>query len=179
MGCLGLVKGLPFRRGFTILIVLYFFMRLVVSFSSYSSISNVSDNVFDIFMLCATLVFFLYFAKVYCLISPEKSCFRVLPISFLAFSFTALNTIPKLLLLCAGRPALDHDTPSCLITNIAMGVFIAVFTLRLFSKNNLPVKRRSTRIIDDSVLPVSDKSFLVKPYKKKKGSMSIVGVTRK
>lgn len=160
-GCLGFVKKFNFLRGALILTVIFMFMRLVISFSSYSSLAGITDSYFDIFMLCSYLCFFLFFAKTVCFVSIKKSCFNILPSAFLSIFFTAVNTIPRLLMYMFKKSALVHPTPTYLFTNIAIGVFIGLFAFYLFSKSNFRVKRHTTVILPENHSDISNDSFIV------------------
>lgn len=160
-GCLGFVKNFNFLRGFMVLVVLFGFFRLIVTFSCYSSLAGVTDSYFDIFMQCSQLCFLLFFAKSVCLIKTEDSCFAVLPTAMLTIGFTAVNVIPKLLMYCIGKSELVHPSPTYLFTNLALGIFAAIYAYRMFSIKNFDLKRPSTIILSKKFADVSDDSFLV------------------
>lgn len=161
-GLLAFINNFNFLRGFLVAAVVFLFFRLILSFSCYSALASMADSYFDIFMQCSLLVFALYFAKSVCFIKTESSCFAVLPTALLAIGFSAVNVVPKLLMYVVGKGAVVYHTPVYLLTNLALGIFAAVYTHHLFSSKNFTVKEHSTKILPKDVVDVSDDSFLTK-----------------
>lgn len=158
-GLLGFVKNFNFLRGWLSVAIVFAFFRLIVAFSCYSSLAGVADSYIDIFMLCAQLCFLLYFAKTVCDISIRKSSFAVLPTAIVAIYFTAINTLPKIIMYCIGKSSLVHPSPVYLITNLAIGAFAIAFAYSLFCKENMRTKVPSTIILPADNVEVSDDSF--------------------
>ena len=158
-GLLGFIKNLPFRRGLLIITVCYSFMRLVTSFVCYAPTARTADSVIDIFALCSVLVFFLYFAKIYCWIDMDKSCIRIFPFAVLSVGFCTVNTLPKLIMYLLGKPELVHSSPAFVVTDLALALFIGVFTYSLYRAKNLPVKHHTSKMMSSKNIAVKDNSF--------------------
>ena len=108
--------------------VVYWLIKLVNLFTTYSALSNTFDNIFEIFTLCSVLYFFLSLAKGICLEPNEKSVKTLNASAYLA-SFMALAcSVPKAIIVLTNNQSILGDNKSFLIL-LLTGVYILTFIL--------------------------------------------------
>lgn len=109
--------------------VLYWFMRLVIVFSAFSSLATIPDNVFELSALCLMLISALWYAKAICLGVEGKQKAFMEPV-FLTTAFVCFTTaIPRLAIMLSGNESLLHKTWLPVMTPIAAGIYFLVFAL--------------------------------------------------
>ncbi len=109
--------------------VLYWFMRLVIVFTAFSSLATIPDNVFELCALCLTLISSLWYAKVVCLGVEGKQRAFMEPV-FLTTAFVCFTAaIPRAAVILSGSESLLHKTGLPVMTPIAAGIYFLVFAL--------------------------------------------------
>lgn len=108
--------------------VVYWLIKLVNLFTTYSALSNTFDNIFEIFTLCSVLFFFLSFAKGICLEPNEKSIKTLNASAYLASFMAFACSAPKAIIVLTNNQAILGDNKSFLILFLT-GVYILTFIL--------------------------------------------------
>ncbi len=112
-------------------------LRLIRLFIRVSSMSIIADNVFAMLANCATVLFFLEFAKAANNFDTEKCYKKLLSTGFAAVIFCLVSSGSHLVAIMAVKQINIHeDLISCLIC-LATGLFVWTFILAFFSGNNL------------------------------------------
>ena len=122
--------------------------RLVSSFISFTGMANITENIYDILMFCASLFFFILMAKILSGVYVIRSIHYLYPVGLITSLLCIICSIPRYFVVLIGREEMLHKSTTLDISVLATGIFIAVFTLKLYSKNNLDKRLRSTKTID-------------------------------
>ena len=109
---------------FLIIPAVFFLFRIIVVFITYSGVSTIADNVFELASLCASLIFMMQYAKIQNSVNTEKTNAKVLPTALAACLIIFTQVIPIIIAMLSENDALIHSSslyiPSCLF----MGIFI-------------------------------------------------------
>lgn len=103
--------------------VVHAFVRLAVAFANYTSLSNISDNLYDTAMMCAALLFFLWLAKEEAGVDPARTSFRLLPVSLLTSQLCFLCAVPPAIVTLLRGAPLRHGTTTGFAADLALGLF--------------------------------------------------------
>ena len=109
---------------FLILPALFYIFRIIVVFVTYSGVSTIADNSFELASLCATLICMIQFAKIHNGVSTEKVEKRILPTALAAGMIIFTQIIPVIIAMLSGNGSLVHSNILFAPTCIVMGVFI-------------------------------------------------------
>ena len=112
--------------------IVFWFVRLVIIFTSLSTLANISDNIFELAALCLLLLSSLNIAKLACLPQTEKFT----SFSFALFLTTALvcfvNSLPRAILIIGKNTAFLHKNDLPVMTTLIAGVYILLFAVNFF-----------------------------------------------
>ena len=122
--------------------------RLVSSFISFTGMANISENIYDILMLCVNLFFFVTMAKILCGVYVIKNIRHIFQVGLIASLLCIICSAPRYFVVLIGQQDMLHESTTLDISVLATGLFIAAFTLKLYSRSNLPKKVHSTKTID-------------------------------
>ncbi len=125
--------------------VLFFFMlKLISTFTVYSTVSVIADNVFHIAFLCCAMIFALFFLKLENGIRPGHSAYRLFPLGAMTVILSACCVIPVIVAFVLGQQARIHTDPNALVFPAGVGVFAACYVLALYKKKNIIRRKRNT-----------------------------------
>ncbi len=116
--------------------VVYWLVKLVNTFTTYSALSNTFDNIFEIFTLCSLLFFFLSLSKSLSLEPDAKNIKTLNAASYLACFMAFSCSVPKAIVILTNNGWMLGDNKSFLIL-LLTGVYILTFILSN-TKNNRP-----------------------------------------
>lgn len=136
-------------------VILYVY-KLVASFISYTGIANISENMFDVAMLCVTLFFFLLHGKYLSEVTSPKKSRIIFPVGLVASLFCFLCTIPRYAIILLGASNILHESALPNISDFIMGVYIAAFVLICFRKG-----KRIKRVPTIGIIPPQNQA---QPY---------------
>lgn len=122
--------------------------RLISSFVSFTGMANITENVYNILMLCANLYFYVLMAKIISGVYPIKSIRFAYPVGLIASLLCTICAVPRYFVVLIGQGDMLHQSIAPDISVLASAVFIAVFTLKLYSKANLDKKKHTTETIN-------------------------------
>ncbi len=117
--------------------VIFWGMKLIIIFSNYSSLSTIAENVFELAALCGILVYVLSLAKLQNGVQPERTNSEFLSISVMSFMLCAVYSIPQMFLYLTGNRRLAHTTNVTFITSGAVMIFIVVYIIFAYRKENI------------------------------------------
>lgn len=129
---------------FSLCPVFFFLFKLVSVFTVYATISVIISNVFYLLFLCSSLLFFLLFAKTECEIEPIRSMIALFPISLVTSIISLCCVVPQCIMLLLEKNNLVHDNPHDFVCCLAVAVFSIIYSMSLYSKNNLANRKRKT-----------------------------------
>jgi len=121
--------------------------RLVTSFVSFTGMANITENIYDILMLCVNLLFFVIMAKILSGVYVIRSIRYAYPVGLIASLLCIMCSVPRYIVVLIGHKDILHESTTLDISVLATGIFIAAFTLKLYCKSNLDRKERSTKTI--------------------------------
>ena len=111
--------------------VLWGCVRLAVEFMKFTTISNISENLYDVLTMVFTLLFFFSSAKLIIMTEPEKSIKRVFMFGLPAAFFGLITTFPRFAIILLGRKELLHETAMPQVSDFVMAVYIIVFLISI------------------------------------------------
>ncbi len=120
--------------------VVFWIIRTVICFSSYTEMAVLSENVFLIIAFLSVLFLLLYFAFLICDVTPLKAARRMLPLYILALLSSSTFALPPLLIKIAGFSERLHSLNINHITFLGVFVFLLVLYFNMFSEENLKDK---------------------------------------
>lgn len=109
--------------------VLYWFIRLIIVFTAFSSLATIPDNVFELCALCLMLIASLWYAKAVCLGIEGKQKAFIEPVMLTAAYVCFVTAIPRTVVMLSGSESLLHKTGLPVMTPIAAGIYFLVFAL--------------------------------------------------
>ena len=121
--------------GLSVLIVLSLVIRLMTSFISFTGMSNISENMFDVLMLISTLVFILFFSKAVCGISRSNNYRRLIAFGVTAVLFTAASSLPTIIVSLFGGNSLSHTPVDSPVTGVFTALFITAYLFNICREN--------------------------------------------
>ncbi len=121
--------------GLSVLLVLSLVIRLMTSFISFTGMSNISENMFDVLMLISTLVFILFFSKAICGISRSNNYRRLIFLGVMAVLFTAASSLPTVIVSLFGVGSLTHTPVDSPVTGIFTAIFITTYLFNICREN--------------------------------------------
>lgn len=121
--------------GLSVLLVLSLVLRLMTSFISFTGMSNISENMFDVLMLISILVFVLFFSKAVCGISRSNNYRRLIAVGVTAVLFTAASSLPVIIVSVFGGNALTRTPIDSPVTGIFTAIFITAYLFNICREN--------------------------------------------
>lgn len=129
-------KGLS--AGITVSLSAWALIRLFVRYTlEFNGLALISENVFDIFALCAIMMALLYVAHIYAAMTPKKSESRFFFFGLIAVLFSVITSVSRIILIAANdQSALTHSSnPS--FANLFIAAYIIALLFCMTSKNTV------------------------------------------
>lgn len=148
--------GISVSKIFTVLSLPYFIFSLVECFIRDSGMSLISENSYEILMLCATLMFFLYAAKFICGIDREKNLRVLVPFGYIASMLCLTCTVSRYIIILLGKRSVLKVNAYPDFSIFLIGIFIAVFCFSVLKKERKNVfvpqsPAKETNAADDTL----------------------------
>lgn len=123
----------------SVVLVIAWIARLMSTFISFTGMSNISENLYDVLMLIMMLLFFLAQGKALCDIPIKKKSIKLLAIGIPAVLCTAASALPGLLISLLGKENLAHHPIDHPIVASLTALYVAVYLVNICidSKENL------------------------------------------
>lgn len=115
--------------GLLVVPVVLWIVRLMVTFMSYTGMSNISDNLYDVAMIMATLLFLLMQAKLLCGVKKGKYSYGVLALGLMSVMLIAICILPRIVMFFLFGSQFIHSTVDSITTHFFMGFYIVVYLL--------------------------------------------------
>lgn len=126
---------LPERPMMYISLALLWMMKLIIIFANYTSLSTITENIFELGAICGILIYFLTWAKLMAGVSTDKVLAKFLSLSVLSFMLCGIYALPQLFLLISGNAALIHSKNVTFITALVVMVFIGYYIYLCYKKD--------------------------------------------
>ena len=121
----------------SVLPAVYLIERIIHDFRSISKLALVSDNVLIIMTYCVSLVFFMNFAKLYCKTDHNRNFKNLLSSGIAAVILCFTYSVSNILISIFKSSEYVRVSVADNLLFISIGMFISVFLLSHFSKQNL------------------------------------------
>lgn len=129
-------------RYFLILIpILLWLVRIAVTFISYTGISNISSNLYEIAMLAFTILFLSGHGKLLCGVASRSTKKLTLITGVIAALFSSICCIPQIIMIILGRQAELHASVDSIATSIFVVIYIVTYLLSKEYKQPKHAKR--------------------------------------
>lgn len=131
VGCFGSGKKGQFLMIFPVITWIY---RLISTFINFTGIANISENIIEIFMLSASLIFLLAQGKVINELDCRKNLRTATAFGLSAACLCAVSTLPRYILLIIGRTDLLHEGKTGSILDAGLFIYIVFFLFAALKK---------------------------------------------
>lgn len=128
---LTVILNLKPRFGLTTVLIIAWVVRLMSTFISFTGMSNISENLYDVLMLVMSLIFMLYFGKAICGLSKDEYQLKVIISGVSAVLFTAASALPAVILSFTNSAAITHAPIDSPVTGLFTAFFIAVYLINI------------------------------------------------
>lgn len=110
--------------------VVFWLLRLVMTFIEFSSISNTVDNIIELVTLGVILIFFLTYSKAICLDADQKLLRNLNALSFLSCYMAFITAVPKAVIVFSGHAGILHQNNRSFLLTLLTGVYILFFVFQ-------------------------------------------------
>lgn len=124
-------KGYALNGVFALVPVIWACVRLTKQFLEFTTIANISENLYDILMLVFTVLFLFYHAKVLAGMSARKSLDRAVGFGLCAALFAILCTIPRFVLTLNNGGERLGATAQPTLLDLVLAVYIVIMVATL------------------------------------------------
>lgn len=141
--------------------VLLFVYLLVEKFISFNGMTTIIENIFTMLYLSLQLVFFLAHGKLISSVNIRKSSRQILTLSALVLVFSAMCSVPNLLVFIVGRKDLVHES-ALNISYLVYGIYSFLYSSVVYAKRQMPSSGvPSVKKLDITNAEKTDTSFLL------------------
>lgn len=132
------IKGQGPSAGLYVLTVIWALFRLFIRYTlEFNGKALISENILDIFALCAIMMTLLYLAHAYYRVKPQKTGTALFGFGLCAAFFGLLSSLPRIYFYLAGNTEpLSHSAPPSFF-NLLFSVFIIIFLFSMSSKKTV------------------------------------------
>ena len=144
-------QNYSFAGVFAIVPAIWACIRLAVNFMKYTTIANISGNLFDVLMMVFTVMFLFYQANLIAGIDTKKSYRFTQGFGLCASLFCLMCTLPRLLL------NLDHssyETINPSLSDLILAIYALVFVVSIIHGNKTTDDKDKP---EDNIPPISAK----------------------
>lgn len=146
-GLCGIFKLNP-PKFLTVLTLPYFVYNLILVFARNSGMSVISENAYEIILLCAVLLFFSYMAKFICGVEREKNLSALVPVGYIAALFSFTCTVSRYIIILIGKGNVLKVNAYPDFSTFALGVFITAFCFSVLKPNSDHTPRSSKNTVE-------------------------------
>ena len=122
---------------FSVIPTFYLVARIICDFTTISKLALISDNIILIAIYCLSMIFFLYYAKLYIGIDDDKCFKNILSFGLSSVILCFAFSIPNIAISILKSGAYPHISLMGNLFVFALGLFILSFTSHYFSKKNI------------------------------------------
>lgn len=115
--------------GLSVVLILSSVVRLMSTFVSFTGMSNISENTYDVLMLVMNLIFFYMFSKAICGLSRSNNYRKLIASGVGTVLFTAASALPNLIVSFFVKATFAHKPIDSPVTGIFISLFITVYLI--------------------------------------------------
>lgn len=138
-GIMNLLGNRP-KPHLSLILVVNTILRLISAFMSFAGMANISDNIYDILALTATLFFMLFYSKSLVGIEFKPGKTIVFASGITAVLLNAAAVLPRIIMTLLGVKQYAHIQVDNTVSVIFLTVYIAVYLI-VISKNSTQENR--------------------------------------
>ncbi len=136
------IKDLTWNPMYTLIPIVFWLIRTVICFSSYTEMAILSENVFLIIGMLSILFILLYFAFMVNEVEPLKAARRMLPLFILALLSSINCSLPTVILYLTPYKERLHSFTINHITFSGIFIFLLILYFNFFDNKNLKERVR-------------------------------------
>lgn len=118
----------------SVTLILFWFIRLIITFSAYLSVSVLSESIFEMLALCTTLVFFFNSVAIENDVSASRRKKALLPSAIATILSGAVYSVSQVIIIFWGKEQQLHSKNASLITNAVLVIYVIFYTVLSFRK---------------------------------------------
>ena len=126
---------IEYPRYITIAPILFWLLRLVIIFTSFSSLANIVDNIFELAALSLILLSSLEVAKMICIETEKKKQ----TINFALLLTTSLvcfvTSLPRAVVAITGYANMLHENDLPIMTTLVAGIYFTAYAISCYKTN--------------------------------------------
>ena len=126
---------IQFPRLMTVAPILFWLLRLVIIFSSFSSLTNIVDNIFELAALCLILVSSLKVAKNACLEQEARQQTQNFALLLTTALVCFVTSLPRAFVSLSGYADMLHQNDLPIMTTLIAGIYFMVFAFSSYKEN--------------------------------------------
>ena len=119
---------------FSLTVVAFWLARLLIIFSSFSALSNIADNMFELAAVCLVLVSSLMVSKHLTLPRTQRQNTITLSLLLATVCFCFSTCLPRLIVTLSGKASLLHINRLPILTPLVAGIYFLIFAIECFGK---------------------------------------------
>ncbi len=119
----------------TVAYILFWLIRVIITFSSYLSASVISENIFEMLALSCALVFFFNYSALENGVGVQRRKKTILPSAIAALFSGAVHAVSQAVVILSGKAELLYNSNATLMTNIVLVFFVLNYVIILFKGN--------------------------------------------
>lgn len=140
--------------------VAFVLTKTLVTFFNFNGMAVISENVLEILFYCANCIYFLKFAKIIYGTEIRKSSRGVLLFGNISFVLALVSQLSPIVVRAIGKDEVLHSSAGSDPATILFGTFAFIFTLALYSKNNIEKRENEEKVdILEIETQVDDNNF--------------------
>lgn len=124
---------LEYPKILTLIPVIYWILRLIIVFTSFSKISAISDTIIETATMCLTLITFLAFSKIEC-DQPIKRYKLYFATALLCGIVSIMSSVPRIIAFFGSAAHPQHLNTTPVFTGLAVAFFSISFAYSLYNE---------------------------------------------
>ncbi len=112
--------------------ILFWFIRLIIIFTSFSTLSNIPDNMFELAALCLILISSLQVSKLACTELPSAKQNVVFATALATASICFVTSIPRAIVTLSENSSVLHRNDLPIMTTLVAGIYFLIFALSCY-----------------------------------------------
>ncbi len=125
------VLGNTPNYAFIVIPIVAWVLRLISTFISFTGMSNISDNLYDVLMLVSASIFLLFHGKQLCKIHTKKELSMTFVFGIIAALTSAVAILPRWIIALMGMKEFDHIQVDSPLASFFMAVYIVVYLVSI------------------------------------------------
>lgn len=124
--------GYEYPKLLTAVPVLFWLIRLIIIFTSFSTLSNILDNMFELAALCLILISSLQCAKLACIELDKRKKRLIFATLTATASVCFITSVPRAAVMLSSNAQVLHQNDLPLMTTLVAGIYFLSFVLNCY-----------------------------------------------